>query len=79
MPRDYEISSAFERAVKLSPSGKLTVTASVFRTELHKRNHDWSLQRCNAWITRNQTFFMDVTEGDGADRTYVLRNMGRVL
>lgn len=79
MPRDYEISSAFDRAITRSPIGKLTVTTSVFRTELHKRNHDWSLQRCNAWIVRNQTFFMDVTDDDGTDRTYVLRNMGRIL
>lgn len=79
MPRDYEISSAFERAIKRSPIGKLTVTTSVFRTELHKLNHDWSLQRCNEWIERKQTFFADITEGDSADRTYALRNMGRVL
>ncbi|MDE1187076.1 MAG: hypothetical protein PW844_11445 [Pantoea sp.] len=79
MPRELDIPYAFTLAVIRNQRGLLTVTTSVFRAELHKLNHDWSLQRCNEWSTRKQTFFKDITDGDGADRTYVLRNMGRVL
>lgn len=79
MPRDYDIPYAFRLAIVRNARGLLVVTTSVFRSELLKLNHDWSLQSCNEWITRKQTFFMDITEGDGTDRTYALRNMGRVL
>ena len=79
MPRESDIPCAFTRAVTLTPKGIRMVTASAFLRELLIVNHDWWLQRCNAWIVRNQTFFMDVTDGDGTDRTYILRNMGRVL
>jgi hypothetical protein len=79
MPRDYDIPYAFTLAVIPNARGVQVVKTSVFRRELHKLNHDWSLQRCNEWIAREQTFFMDITEGDSTDRTYALRNMGRVL
>lgn len=79
MPRESDIPCAFMRAVSLNARSVRMVTTVAFRRELLLVNHDWTLQRCNAWIVRNQTFFMDVTDGDGTDRTYILRNMGRVL
>lgn len=79
MPRNYDIPYAFTLAIVRNARGVQVVRTSAFRTELHKLNHDWSLQRCNEWITRKQTFFMDITDGDSSDRTYALRNMGRVI
>ncbi|MCA1179946.1 MULTISPECIES: hypothetical protein [unclassified Pantoea] len=76
MPRDYEIKPAFIRAIRLDAAGRKVITTSAFRTALYQANHDWSIERCNEWIVRNQGGFMDITEGDGADRTYTLRNMG---
>ncbi|ELO4917950.1 hypothetical protein ACQWYE_003050 [Escherichia coli] len=79
MPRDYDIPYAFTLAITPNARGVQVVATSVFRRELHKLNHDWTLQRCNEWIISRQTFFADITEGDSVDGTYALRNMGRVL
>lgn len=79
MARDYEIKPAFIQAMTRDGAGRMIVTTSAFRSELEKVNHHWSLDQCNAWIERIQTSFLDITEDDSSDRTYALRNMGRVM
>ena len=69
MPLDYDIPCALTLAIMPNTRGVPVVSKSIFCRELHKLNHDWSLQRCNEWIERNQTFFADVTDGDSDDRT----------
>lgn len=78
MARNYEIKPAFIQAMTRDSAGRMIVTTSAFRRELAEVSHHWSLDRCNEWIERIQTGFLDITEGDSSDRTYALRNMGRV-
>lgn len=79
MSRAYEIRVAFEDAIKLDAKNRKIVTTNEFRLKLEGYNHIWTLDECNRWIKRNQTFFFELVTDGGANKTWALRNMGYVI
>lgn len=79
MAKYSDIGTAFTRAVKTDPNRGLIVTTNDFVIELEKLNHHWSRAQANAWIERYQGFFRDYTPHHGDDRSYFMKNMGRIL
>ncbi len=78
MPRQYEIGSAFNNAIKLDARGRRIVNTESFRLKLEKVNHVWPLEECNRWIKRYQPFFFELVTDGGENKTWALRNMGYV-
>ncbi|WP_264384254.1 hypothetical protein [Siccibacter colletis] len=74
MGRIYEIAYAFDRAMKVSPQGKKTVTTADFVHELAKVNWDWTRRQANEWIEMSVSTFKDISTGDGDNRTFMVYN-----
>ncbi|WP_435954094.1 DNA polymerase V [Dryocola sp. BD626] len=74
MPRYYEIETAFDRAVKLEPNGRRTITTADFVAELEKVNWFWDLKRANDWIEMSVTTFKDISTQEGESRTFMVYN-----
>lgn len=74
MGRVYEIGYAFDRAMKISPQGKKTVTTSDFVKELAKRDWVWSRKQANDWIEMSVSTFRDISTEEGENRLFMLYN-----
>ncbi|MEO3287215.1 hypothetical protein ABHD38_25085 [Enterobacter cloacae] len=78
MPRKSEVGAAFMAAIELNPKGYKCLRTTDFVRELRARNWPFNNSDANAWIRRYQPDFVDKTEGEGDNRYWILRNMGRV-
>lgn len=74
MPRYYDKSAAFDRAVKRDASGRKLVTTRDFISELKKVNWDMSLKEANEWIEIYTCCFKDVSTEEGQARTFEMFN-----
>ncbi|HCJ9394962.1 TPA: hypothetical protein NV922_001267 [Escherichia coli] len=78
MAIESDIHGAFVAAIKKDSRGRQVVTTAAFQKQLDDANHVWTLQECNRWIRRYQTFFFELVTEQSENKTYALRNMGYV-
>lgn len=78
MARESDIQAAFMGAITKDGRGRQIVTTAAFQKRLDDVNHVWTLQECNRWIRRYQTFFFELVTEQSENKTYALRNMGYV-
>lgn len=78
MPRTSDINAAFAAAIQQNPKGYRYLDTDSFLMKLRELNWHFSRADANAWIERYQPDFADKTEGQGENRYWILRNMGRV-
>lgn len=74
MARRDDIETAFERAVKMDPKGKRTITTVDFVSELKVVNWEWSLKQANEWIEHYTHNFSDISTQEGEARTFYMFN-----
>ena len=74
MPRDYEITGAFLRAIKRAPNGRQTVSKIDFVRELELVNWHYTPSEANRWITTYTSNFRDISPNEGEERLFHLYN-----
>ncbi|HGY1290581.1 TPA: hypothetical protein ACNUZJ_005394 [Raoultella ornithinolytica] len=75
----HKIREAFADSVSVKPKGYRYLRTLDFVRKLQERGIHFSGNEANAWIERNQTYFVDKTTDESENRLWMLRNMGRVL
>ncbi|STU22853.1 Uncharacterised protein [Klebsiella pneumoniae] len=75
----HKIREAFADSVSVNPKGYRYLRTLDFVRKLQERGIHFSGNEANAWIERNQTYFVDKTTDESENRLWMLRNMGRVL
>lgn len=75
----HKIREAFADSVSVNPKGYRYLRTLDFVCKLQERGIHFSGNEANAWIERNQEYFVDKTTDESENRLWMLRNMGRVL
>ncbi|MDU2498910.1 MAG: hypothetical protein E7D19_26135 [Klebsiella grimontii] len=75
----HKIREAFAESVSVNPKGYRYLRTLDFVSKLQERGIHFSGNEANAWIERNQTYFVDKTTDESENRLWMLRNMGRVM
>ncbi|MGG5837507.1 hypothetical protein [Huaxiibacter chinensis] len=78
MPRTADIHAAFNAVIQKNPKGYRCLHTDAFVSKLREFNWHFSPKDANDWIVRYQPDFADKTDGQGENRYWILRNMGRV-
>lgn len=78
MPRQSDIQAAFVASIQQNAKGFRCLHTDEFISKLRELNWHFSRVDANAWIERYQPDFADKTDGQGENRYWILRNMGRV-
>ena len=78
MPRKYEITAAFNDAIKLDAKSRRGVRTNDFRLVPENYIHHQPLEEYNRWIKRYQAFLFELVTDGGKNKTCGLRNMGYV-
>ncbi|MHB6324113.1 hypothetical protein ACYBM4_09190 [Klebsiella pneumoniae] len=79
MLRQSDIAAAFLESILRSSKGFQYLNTSDFVTALRRRGIHFTEVEANAWISREQTYFVDKTPDHTENRLWILRNMGRVM
>ncbi|HBQ3996151.1 TPA: hypothetical protein L7076_000649 [Klebsiella pneumoniae] len=79
MHRHSDINQAFRESVLRSSKGFQYLHTKDFVSALRRRGLHFTNSEANAWISREQTYFVDKTTDHSENRLWMLANMGRVL
>ena len=79
MHRQSDINQAFREAVLRNSKGYQYVNTRDFVSALRRRGLHFTDSEANAWISREQTYFVDKTPDHSENRLWMMANMGRVL
>ncbi len=79
MHRASDINQAFRESVLRNSKGYQYVNTRDFVSALRRRGLHFTDSEANAWISREQTYFVDKTTDHSENRLWMLANMGRVI
>ncbi|EMC8227877.1 TPA: hypothetical protein ACN7X0_001683 [Klebsiella pneumoniae] len=79
MLRQSDINQAFRESVLRNSKGHQYVNTRDFVSALRRRGLHFTDSEANAWISREQTYFVDKTTDHSENRLWMMANMGRVL
>ncbi len=79
MHRASDINQAFRESVLRNSKGYQYVNTRDFVSALRRRGLHFTDSEANAWISREQTYFVDKTIDHSENRLWMLANMGRVI
>ncbi|KME79875.1 hypothetical protein SM12_02513 [Klebsiella pneumoniae] len=79
MLRQSGIAAAFRESVLCNAKGYQYLHTRDFITALRQHGIHFSEVEANAWIAREQTYFVDKTPDHSENRLWMMANMGRVL
>lgn len=79
MHRQSDINQAFRESVLRNSKGYQYVNTRDFVSALRRRGLQFTDSEANAWISREQSYFVDKTTDHSENRLWMLANMGRVL
>lgn len=79
MHRQSDINQAFRESVLRNSKGYQYVNTRDFVSALRRRGLHFTDSEANAWISREQTYFVDKTTDHSENRLWMMANMGRVL
>lgn len=79
MHRQSDINQAFRESVLRNSKGYQYVNTRDFVSALRRRGLHFTDSEANAWISREQTYFVDKTPDHSENRLWMMANMGRVL
>ncbi|HCP0852313.1 TPA: hypothetical protein OCP98_002826 [Escherichia coli] len=79
MLRQSDNAAAFRESVLRNPKGYQYLHTKDFVSALRRRGIHFSEVEANAWIAREQSYFIDKTAEHSENRLWMLANMGRVL
>lgn len=79
MLRHSDISAAFRESVLRNSKGYQYLHTKDFVSALRRRGIHLSEVEANAWIAREQSYFIDRTAEHSENRLWMMANMGRVL
>ncbi|HBS2714863.1 TPA: hypothetical protein MAE42_005340 [Klebsiella pneumoniae] len=74
-----KIREAFCASIYLNPRGYQYLHTKDFVSALRRRGLHFTDSEANAWISREQTYFVDKTTDHSENRLWMMANMGRVL
>lgn len=78
MHRQSDINQAFRESVLRNSKGYQYVNTRDFVSALRRRGLHFTDSEANAWISREQSYFVDKTPDHSENRLWMLDNMGRV-
>lgn len=73
------IREAFCASISRNPKGYQYLRTSDFVNSLRQRGIHFSEMEANAWIAREQTYFVDKTPDHSENRLWMMASMGRVI
>ena len=79
MHRQSDIAAAFREAVLRNAKGYQHLHTRDFVTALRRRGIHFSEVEANAWIAREQSYFVDKTPDHSENRLWMMAGMGRVI
>lgn len=79
MHRHSDINQAFRESVLRNSKGYQYLHTKDFVAALRRRGLHFTDSEANAWISREQSYFVDKTPDHSENRLWMLANMGRVL
>ncbi len=79
MLRQSDIAAAFRESILRSSKGFQYLHTRDFVTALRRRGIHFSEVEANAWIAREQSYFIDKMAEHSENRLWMMANMGRVL
>ena len=79
MHRQSDINQAFRESVLRNSKGYQYLHTKDFVSALRRRGLHFTDSEANAWISREQTYFVDKTTDHSENRLWMMANMGRVL
>ncbi|HBR2265362.1 TPA: hypothetical protein MDV17_000419 [Klebsiella pneumoniae] len=79
MLRQSDIAAAFRESVLSNAKGYQYLYTRDFVTALRRRGIHFSEVEANAWIVREQSYFIDKTAEHSENRLWMMANMGKVL
>ncbi|EOW6112330.1 hypothetical protein U9929_05740 [Escherichia coli] len=79
MYRQSDINQAFRESVLRNSKGYQYVNTRDFVSALRRRGLHFTDSEANAWISREQTYFVDKTTDHSENRLWMMANMGRVI
>lgn len=79
MHRQTDIAAAFRESVLRSSKGFQYLHTRDFVTALRRRGIHFSEVEANAWIAREQTYFVDKTPDHSENSLWMMAGMGRVI
>lgn len=74
-----KIREAFCASISLNPKGYQYLHTKDFVSALRRRGLHFTDSEANAWISREQTYFVDKTTDHSENRLWMMANMGRVI
>ena len=79
MLRQSDIAVAFRESVLRNSKGYQYLYTKDFVSALRRHGMHFTDSEANAWISREQTYFVDKTTDHSENRLWMMANMGRVL
>lgn len=79
MHRQSDINQAFRESVLRNSKGYQYLHTKDFVSALRRRGLHFTDSEANAWISREQTYFVDKTTDHSENRLWMMANMGRVI
>lgn len=79
MHRQSDINQAFRESVLRNTKGYQYVNTRDFVSALRRRGLHFTDSEANAWISREQTYFVDKTTDHSENCLWMMANMGRVI
>ncbi|MEV9402434.1 hypothetical protein AB0211_00115 [Klebsiella pneumoniae] len=79
MLRQSDIAAAFRESVLLNSKGYQYLHTRDFVAALRRRGIHFSEVEANAWIAREQSYFVDKTTDHSENRLWMMANMGMIF
>ncbi|ULK19835.1 hypothetical protein [Klebsiella pneumoniae] len=79
MLRQSYIAEAFRESVLRNSKGYQYLHTKDFVSALRRRGLHFTDSEANAWISREQTYFVDKTPDHSENRLWMMSSMGRVI
>lgn len=79
MLRQSHINQAFRESILRNSKGYQYLHTKDFVSALRRRGLYFTDSEANAWISREQSYFVDKTTDHSENRLWMMANMGRVL
>ena len=79
MLRQSATAAAFRESILRSSKGFQYLHTRDFVTALRRRGIHFTDSEANAWISREQGYFVDKTTDHSENRLWMMANMGRIL
>lgn len=79
MHRQSNINQAFSESLLRNSKGYQYLYTKDFVSALRRHGMHFTDSEANAWISREQTYFVDKTPDHSENRLWMMANMGRVI